>query len=40
MLSPLLYSLFTHECVAKHDANTTIKFSDDTTIVGLITDND
>ena len=40
MLSPLLYSLFTHYCVAKHDSNTIIKFADDTTVVGLITDND
>ena len=24
MLSPLLYSLFTHDCVARHDSNTTI----------------
>jgi hypothetical protein len=38
MLSPLLYSLFTHDCVAKHDSNT-IKFADDTTVVGLITNN-
>ena len=29
MLSPPLYSLFTHDCVAKHDSNTIIKFSDD-----------
>ena len=34
------YSLFTHNCVAKHDSNTIIKFADDTTVVGLITDND
>ena len=40
VLSPLLYFLFTHDCVAKHDSNTIIKFSDDTTVVGLITDND
>jgi hypothetical protein len=26
--------------VAKHDSNTIIKFADDTTVVGLITDND
>ena len=31
MLNPLLYSLFTH--------NTIIKFADDTTVVGLTTDN-
>ena len=40
MLSPLLYSLFTHDCMARHDSNTIIKFADDTTVVGLITDND
>ena len=39
VLSPLLYSLFTHDCVAKHNSNTIIKFADDTTVVGLITDN-
>ena len=38
--SPLLYSLFPHDCVAKHDSNTIVKFVDDTTLVGLITDND
>jgi hypothetical protein len=40
VLSPLLYSLFTHDCVAKHDSNTIIKFADNTTVLGLITDND
>ena len=40
VLSPLLYSLFPHDCVAKHDSNTIIKFADDTTVVGLITNND
>ncbi|KAI3364863.1 hypothetical protein L3Q82_001045 [Scortum barcoo] len=35
--SPLLYSLFTHDCVAIHSSNTIIKFADDTTIIGLIT---
>ena len=40
VLSPLLYSLFTHDCVARHDPNTIIKFADDTTVVGLNTDND
>jgi hypothetical protein len=39
VLNPLLYSLFIHDCVAKHDSNTIIKFADDTTVVGLITDN-
>ena len=36
MLSRLLYSLFTHDCVA---TNPIIKFADDTTVVGLITNN-
>jgi hypothetical protein len=36
----MLYSLFTYVCVAKHNSNTLIKFADDTTVVGLITDND
>ncbi|KAI3358887.1 hypothetical protein L3Q82_015279 [Scortum barcoo] len=36
VLSPLLYSLFTHDCVATHSSNTIIRFTDDTTI-GLIT---
>jgi hypothetical protein len=40
VLRPLLYSLFTHDCMARHNSNTIIKFADDTTVVGLITDND
>jgi hypothetical protein len=39
-LVPILYSLFTHDCGAKHDSNTIIKFADDTTVVGLLTEND
>ena len=39
VLCPILYSLFTHDCGAKHDSNTIIKFADDTTLVGVITDN-
>ena len=38
VLSPLLCSLFTHDCMARH--NTIIKFADDTTVVGLITNNE
>ena len=38
MLSPLLYSLFIHDCMARHDSNTIIKFADHITVVGLITD--
>ena len=40
VLSPLLYSLYTHDCVAMHASNSIIKFADDTTVVGLITNND
>ena len=40
LLSPIVYSIFTHYCRARHDSNTIIKFADDTTVVGLITDND
>jgi hypothetical protein len=40
VLSPLLYYLFTHDCVATHASNSIIKFADDTTVVGLITNND
>jgi uncharacterized protein YneR len=39
VLSPLLYSQFTHDRTARHDSNTIIKFTNDTTVVGLITDN-
>ena len=31
VLSPLLYSLFTHNCMATYDSNTIIEFADDTT---------
>ena len=37
VLSPLLYSLFTHDSMATHASNSIIKFADDTTVVGLIT---
>ncbi len=40
VLSPLLYSLYTHDCTATHSSNITVKFADDTTVIGLITDND
>jgi hypothetical protein len=32
--------MFTSDCVAMHVSNTIIKFADDTTVVGLITNND
>jgi gmma-aminobutyric acid receptor subunit gamma/cGMP-dependent protein kinase 2 len=34
VLSLLLYSLFTHDCVATHVSNSIIKFADDTSVVG------
>ena len=40
LLSPLLYSLFTHDCTARHESKTIIKFADDTTVLGLIPNND
>jgi hypothetical protein len=40
MLSPLLYSLFTHECMAMHASNSIIKFTEDLSVVGLISNND
>ena len=39
MLSPLLYSLLTHDCVATHVSKSIIKFVDDTIVVDLITNN-
>ena len=38
-LSPLLNSLFTHDCVDTHDSNS-IKFADDTKVVCLITNDE
>ncbi len=40
VLSPLLYSLYTHDCTATHSSNVIVKFANDTTVIGLITDND
>ncbi len=40
ILSPLLYSLYTHKCTATHSSNLIVEFADDTTVIGLITDND
>ena len=36
VLSPLLYSLYTHDCVATHSSNVVTKYADDTTVMGLI----
>ncbi|KAM4623656.1 protein NLRC3-like [Polymixia lowei] len=40
VLNPLLYALFTHDCVATRSSNAILKFADDTTILGLISNND
>ncbi|KAK2905569.1 hypothetical protein Q8A73_009512 [Channa argus] len=40
VLSPLLFTLLTHNCVAMHSLKHIIKFADDTTVVGLISKND
>ena len=34
-MSPLLYSLYTHDCNPSYPNNAIIKFADDTTLVGL-----
>ncbi|KAK3531119.1 hypothetical protein QTP70_011867 [Hemibagrus guttatus] len=39
VLSPFLYSLFTHDCRPVYGSNSIIKFADDTTVIGLISDN-
>ena len=39
VLSPVLYSLFTHDCIARHDSNPIIELSEALTVEGLITDN-
>ena len=40
VLSPLLYSLYTYDCVATLDSNIMGKCADDTAVVGLISNND
>ncbi len=40
VFSPLLFTLLTHDCTAKFSSNHIIKFADDTTVVGLISNND
>ena len=37
VLSPLLYSLFTHDSTVRHDSNTIIKIAVDTTVVPTTT---
>ncbi len=40
VLSPLLFTLLTHDCTAKFSSNHIIKFADDTTVVGLISNDE
>ncbi len=40
VLSPLLYTLYTCDCTPIHHSNTIVKFTDDTTVVGLISGGD
>ncbi len=40
VLSPLLYSLYTHDCVSSHSSTSIVKFADDTVVLGLISSND
>ena len=40
VLSPLLYSLYTHDCVATHSSTVVVKYADDTTVMGLIDSDD
>ncbi|KAK3527098.1 hypothetical protein QTP86_010828 [Hemibagrus guttatus] len=39
-ISPLLFTLLTHDCTPKYDTNLFVKFADDTPVVGIITNND
>ncbi|KAK3530554.1 hypothetical protein QTP86_027916 [Hemibagrus guttatus] len=39
VLSPALFTLFTHDCKPIHSSNTIVNFADDTTVVGLISGN-
>ncbi|XP_059922468.1 uncharacterized protein LOC132468715 [Gadus macrocephalus] len=40
VLSPLLYTLFTHDCCSYSPSSHMVKSADDTTVLGLITGND
>lgn len=40
VLSPWLFSLYTNCCTSSHESVKLIKFADDTTLIGLITDGD
>jgi len=40
VLSPLLFTLLTHDCETIYSTNQMVKFADDSTLVGLITKDD
>ncbi len=40
VLSPLLFSLYTNDCTSKDPSVELLKFADDTTLIGLIQDDD
>ncbi len=40
VLSPLLFTLLTHDCTPSHNSNLFIKFADDMSVVGLISNRD
>ncbi|KAF7644469.1 hypothetical protein LDENG_00221530 [Lucifuga dentata] len=40
ILSPLLYSRYTSDCMATHATNTIVNFTDNTVVVGLISHSD
>ncbi len=40
VLSPLVFTLLTYDCSARHPSCHIVKFADDTAVVGRITDND
>ncbi|KAI4904717.1 hypothetical protein NFI96_023993 [Prochilodus magdalenae] len=40
VLSPLLYTLYTHDCIITHSSNIIIEFTNDTTIIGNVTNDD
>lgn len=40
VLSPLLFTMLSHNCTSKFSSNHIIKFADDTTVVSLISNSD
>ena len=40
VLSALLYCLFTNDCVSSHDSVKVVKFADDTTVEGIVSEGD